>query len=256
MNKYYNPSKIDAASAKLLNEFLNGTIPDFPFQKEKLASLIDHTLLRPEATDDEVIKICKEAMEYSFATVCINPSLVLLCTEILKGSAVKVCTVIGFPLGANTTEVKCYEAEQAMKNGAMEIDMVINIGKLKLKDYQYVYKDIIQVVQIAKAYKGLSKVIIETALLTDGEKVRACILAKDAGADFVKTSTGFSKSGAAASDIALMRFVVGSEMGVKASGGIRTFEDAQRMIESGANRLGTSAGVQIIKGIRNEKNGF
>jgi deoxyribose-phosphate aldolase len=256
MNKNYNSSGIDVRSAKLLNEFLNGTIPDFPFQKETLASFIDHTLLRPEATDDEVIKICKEAMDYSFASVCINPSFVMLCTEILKGSAVKVCTVIGFPLGANTAEVKCYEAEQAMKNGAMEIDMVINIGKLKLKDYQYVYKDINQVIQIAKTNKGISKVIIETALLNDEEKVRACIIAKDAGADFVKTSTGFSKSGAAASDIALMRFVVGSAMGVKASGGIRTFEDAQRMIENGANRLGTSAGVQIIKGIRTDKNGY
>ena len=256
MNKIFNPAKIDITSAKLLNKFLNGIVPDYPFQKEKLASMIDHTLLKPEATEDEVIKVCKEAMEYSFASVCVNPSFIVLCDSMLKASSVKVCTVTGFPLGANTTEVKSYEAEQAMKSGAMEIDMVINIGKLKLKDYRYVYNDIIQVVLIAKENKGLSKIIIETALLSDEEKVRACIIAKDAGADFVKTSTGFSKSGAAASDVALMRYVVGKDMGVKASGGIRTFEDAQRMIESGANRLGTSAGVQIIKGIKNEKTGY
>jgi len=256
MNKIFNSSGIDKTSAKLLNEFLNGTVPDYPFQKEKLASLIDHTLLKPEATEDEVIKLCKEAKEYSFFSVCVNPSFVSLCIKMLSGSKVRTCTVIGFPLGANTTEVKCFEAGQAIKNGAEEIDMVTNIGKLKSKDYNYIYNDIIRVVQIAKANKGLSKVIIETALLTDEEKVKACLIAKDAGADFVKTSTGFSKSGAAPSDVALMRYVVGKEMGVKASGGIRTFEDAQRMIENGANRLGTSAGVQIIKGIGKENNGY
>lgn len=256
MNKIFNPDKIDITSAKLLNDFLNGIIPDYPFHKEKLASMIDHTLLKPEAADDDIIKVCKEAKEFSFASVCVNPSFVVLCDSMLKDSSVKVCTVIGFPLGANTTEVKSYEAEQAIKSGAMEIDMVINIGKLKLKDYQYVYKDIKQVIKIAKENKGLCKVIIETALLTDEEKVRACLIAKDAGADFVKTSTGFSKSGAAASDVALMRYVVGKDIGVKASGGIRTFEDAQRMVESGANRLGTSAGVQMIKGIINEKTGY
>jgi deoxyribose-phosphate aldolase len=249
MNKNFNLSGIDLISAKLLNDFLNGTVSDYPFKKEKLASLIDHTLLKPEATEDEVIKICYEAKEYSFVSVCVNPSLVLPCVKILDGSSVKVCTVIGFPLGANTVEVKSFEAEQAMRNGAGEIDMVINIGKLKSKDYNYVFYDINQVVQIAKSNNGLCKVIIENALLTDEEKVKACILAKEGGADFVKTSTGFSKSGAQTSDVALMRYVVGKEMGVKASGGIRTFEDAQRMIENGASRLGTSAGVQIIKGI-------
>jgi deoxyribose-phosphate aldolase len=256
MNTQFNPSKIESTSAKLLNDFLNSTIPDFPFQIEKLASMIDHTLLKPEATEDEVIKLCYEARTYSFASVCINPSFVSFCKKIMTGSEVKICTVIGFPFGATTTEVKKYEAEQALHNGANELDMVINIGKLKQKDYQYTFNEINQIVKTVKENNAVCKVIIETALLTDEEKVRACIIAKDAGADFVKTSTGYSKGGATASDIALMRFVVGNEIGVKASGGIRTIEDAQRMIESGSNRIGASASVQIVKGIKTEKTGY
>jgi deoxyribose-phosphate aldolase len=256
MTKHIDNKKIEIESARLLNDFLNKTAPDFPFNKEKLASMIDHTLLKPEATDNEVIKICEEAKRFSFASVCINPSFVKICKKELENSPVKVCTVIGFPLGANSTEVKKIEAMQALQDGAKEIDMVINIGKLKQKDYQYVYEDIYQVAQAAKEFNCLSKVIIETALLTEEEKIKACLIAKEAGADFVKTSTGFSKSGATPSDIALMRFVVGKEIGVKASGGIRTIEDAQMMIESGANRIGASASVQIIKEIKTEKTGY
>lgn len=213
-----------------------------------IAHLIDHTLLKPEATIDEVRKLCSEAKEYEFASVCIQPCFVSLCSELLKGTNVKVCTVIGFPLGATTTEVKRFEAEQALKNGATELDMVINVGRLKQGDYDYVFEDINQVVLIAKKYRAIVKVIIETALLTDEDKVKACLIAKKAKADFVKTSTGFSKGGATASDIALMRYVVGSAVGVKASGGVKTLEDAKKMIESGADRIGASASVRIVTG--------
>jgi deoxyribose-phosphate aldolase len=256
MNKQIDSRKIEIESARLLNDFLNKTAPDFPFREKELAFLIDHTLLKPEATDSDVIKVCDEAKKYSFASVCINPSFVRLCKKELENSTVKVCTVIGFPLGSNSTEVKKFEAVQALQNGAQEIDMVINVGKLKQKDYQYVYEDIKAVTEAAQQFNCLSKVIIETALLTDEEKVKACLIAKEAEAGFVKTSTGFSKSGATASDVALMRFVVGREIGVKASGGIRTIEDAQRMVESGANRIGASASVQIINEIKSEKTGF
>ncbi len=213
-----------------------------------IAKMIDHTLLKPEATPEEITKLCEEAKTYGFASVCVNPCYVSLCKNLLKESDVKVCTVIGFPLGATTTEVKRYEAEQALKNGAQEIDMVINIGMLKHKDYQYVFNDINQVVLAAKKYGAICKVIIETALLTDEEKVIACLISKEAKADFVKTSTGFSKGGATASDVALMKYVVGSAVGVKASGGIKTAEDARLMIKSGADRIGASASVKIVKG--------
>jgi deoxyribose-phosphate aldolase len=180
-----------------------------------VAGMIDHTLLKPEATPDEIKKLCKEAKDYSFASVCINPCYVSVCSELLRGSSVKVCTVIGFPLGSTTTEVKQYETEQAIKNGANEVDMVINVGQLKQGNYGYVEKDVEAVVSTAKRHNVLSKVIIETALLTDAEKVRASLICKKAGADFVKTSTGFSKGGATVGDVALMKYVVGSAIGVK-----------------------------------------
>jgi deoxyribose-phosphate aldolase len=210
--------------------------------------MIDHTLLKPEATPKEIKTLCEEARTYNFASVCVNPSHVSMCKDLLSGSKVKVCTVIGFPLGATTTETKRFEAEQALKNGAQEIDMVINIGMLKQGENKYVFNDINQVVLAAKKFGAVCKVIIESAILTDEEKIKACILAKEAKADFVKTSTGFSKGGATAGDVALMRYVVGSSVGVKASGGIRTTEDAKLMIASGADRIGASASVKIVGG--------
>jgi deoxyribose-phosphate aldolase len=221
-----------------------------------VARMIDHTLLKPDATPDEIIKLCEEARTYNFASVCINPCYVEMSRDLLKGSQVKVCTVIGFPLGATTTETKRAEAEQALTNGAQEIDMVINIGMLKHGNFEYVFNDINQVVLAAKKHKALCKVIIETALLTDEEKVKACLISKEAKADFVKTSTGFSKGGATAGDIALMRYVVGSTVGVKASGGIRTAEDAKLMIESGADRIGASASVKIVGGESKVSGGY
>ena len=211
-----------------------------------LASKIDHTLLKPDATPDEIKELCAEAKKFGFASVCVNPGYVSLCSSILQESAVRICTVIGFPLGSTTTEVKRFETEQAINNGATEIDMVINIGRLKQGDYSYVENDVRQVVLAAKQNKALCKVIIETALLTDEDKVKACIICKKAGADFVKTSTGFSKGGATVGDVALMKYVVGSQIGVKASGGIRSKEDAEAMIASGADRIGASASVKIV----------
>ena len=215
---------------------------------KNLARKIDHTLLKPEATTDDIKALCEEARKYDFASVCVNPGYVTLCSDLLKGTDVKVCTVIGFPLGSTTTETKKYEAEQAIMNGAEEIDMVINVGRLKQRDYEYVFHDVNQVVLVAKSHKAICKVILETALLTDEEKIKACIICKQAGADFVKTSTGFSKGGATAGDVALMKYVVGSSVGVKASGGIRSREDAERMVASGADRIGASASVKIVLG--------
>ncbi len=222
----------------------------------QIARMIDHTLLKPEATPDDVKQLCTEAKEYNFASVCINPSYVKLSADLLHDTDVKVCTVIGFPLGATTTEVKRWETEQAIQNGAQEIDMVIHIGKLKAGDYDYVFNDINQVVLAAKKHDAVCKVIIETALLTDEEKVKACLLAKEAKADFVKTSTGFSKGGATAGDVALMRFVVGSAVGVKASGGVRSEEDARKMIAAGADRIGASASVKIVTGATDNSSGY
>lgn len=214
--------------------------------KEFVASIIDHTLLKPESTPDEIKKICREAMDNKFASVCINPCYVSLASKELMNSNVNVCTVIGFPLGANTTDTKVFEAQKAVKDGANEVDMVINVGMLKAKENEYVKNDIKSVRDSVPENVKL-KVIIETCLLTDDEKVTVCKLAKEAGADFVKTSTGFSKWGAKAEDVKIMRKTVGDKMGVKASGGIHTFEDAVSMIESGATRLGTSASLKIIK---------
>jgi len=211
-----------------------------------LARMIDHTILKPDATIEEIKNLCGEARKYHFISVCVNPGFVPLCSELLKGSDVKVCTVIGFPLGATSTEAKRFEAEEAIKKGAAEIDMVISIGRLKSRDLDYVANDVRQVVLAAKKERVVSKVILETALLTDEEKIIACLICKEAGADFVKTSTGFSKGGATVGDVALMRYVVGSSVGVKASGGIKTKEDAQAMIASGADRIGASASVKIV----------
>ena len=207
--------------------------------------LIDHTVLKPDTQEEAVIKLCKEALEYNFASVCVNPTFVELCAGLLKGSEVKVCTVIGFPLGANTKEVKGFEASDAVNKGAEEIDMVINIGALKDKKYDYVYEEIKYIKECCKG--KLLKVIIETCLLTDEEKVKACELSVKAGADYVKTSTGFSTGGATVSDIALMRKTVGPDLGVKASGGVRTYEDMVNMIEAGATRIGTSSGPKLMK---------
>ncbi len=218
----------------------------------EIARMIDHTLLKPEATVDDIKKLCEEAKQFHFASVCVNPSFVKFCANELKNTDVKVCTVIGFPLGATTTETKRFEAAQAIENGAQELDMVINIGMLKSGNYDYVFNDIQQVVLEAKPNRIIVKVIIETCLLTDEEKIKACLISKDAGADFVKTSTGFSKGGATAGDVALMRYVVGGSMGVKASGGIRSREDAELMIASGADRIGASASVKIVQNLKDE----
>jgi deoxyribose-phosphate aldolase len=214
---------------------------------DKMEKYIDHTLLKPESTDMDVQKICLDAKKYNFKSVCINPGWVKYAADLLKDSEVETCTVIGFPLGANTSKVKAFEAEQAVKEGATEVDMVINIGALKSEDYSLVHDDIKAVVDAVNG-KALVKVIIEASLLNEHEKVRACEAAKRAGADFVKTSTGFSTGGATLEDVKLMRKTVGPDMGVKASGGVRSIEDAKAMIEAGATRIGTSNGVAIVEG--------
>jgi deoxyribose-phosphate aldolase len=213
----------------------------------EVARYIDHTLLKPEATREEILKVCEEGVRYGFASVCINPIWVREAACALRGSGVKTCTVIGFPLGANQPDTKAYEARRAIFDGASELDMVINIGALKSGDHDLVSRDIRGVVEVAHEVGYICKVIIETALLTDDEKVSACLIAKEAGADFVKTSTGFSKGGATAADVALMRRVVGGDMGVKASGGVRDLKQAQEMIRAGATRIGASVGVKIIQ---------
>ncbi|MGE6488382.1 deoxyribose-phosphate aldolase [Paenisporosarcina sp. NPDC076898] len=213
-----------------------------------IASMIDHTLLKPEATKEQVEKLCAEAKEYTFASVCVNPTWVKTSAELLTGTPVKVCTVIGFPLGASTPETKAFETTDAINNGAGEIDMVLNVGALKSQDLDLVKRDVEAVVNAAKG-KAIVKVILETCLLTKEEIKVASQLSKDAGADFVKTSTGFSTGGATFEDVALMREVVGPDLGVKASGGVRSLEDVQKMIEAGATRIGASSGVQIIQGL-------
>ena len=211
------------------------------------ASLIDHTLLKPEASEADIRKLCDEAVQFGFASVCVNPAWVKRAAEFLRGSDVPVCTVIGFPLGATLPDVKGYEARRAIFNGAREVDMVINIGALKSGDDCAVEEDIRSVAEAAHENGVLCKVIIETALLTDEEKVRACLAAKNAGADFVKTSTGFAKGGATVDDVALMRRTVGRDLGVKASGGVKGIEDARAMFEAGATRIGASVGVKIAQ---------
>jgi deoxyribose-phosphate aldolase len=209
-----------------------------------IAGLIDHTALKPETTKAQIEKLCSEAIEYGFASVCVNPCYVTLCSQLLKDSKVKVCTVIGFPLGATTSAVKSAEASEAIQNGAKEVDMVINVGAVKAGDFDYVRQDVAVVVQAAKG-KALVKVILETCLLTDEEKKICCRICKEAGADFVKTSTGFSTGGATVADIRLMRDIVKPDLGVKASGGIRDYETAKAMVDAGASRIGASASVAI-----------
>ncbi len=211
------------------------------------ASLIDHTLLKPEASESDIRKLCDEAAQFGFASVCVNPSWVKKAAEFLRETNVPVCTVIGFPLGATLSDVKAFEARRAIFNGAREVDMVINIGALKSGDDCTVEADIRAVAEAAHENGVLCKVIIETALLTDEEKVRACLASKNGGADFVKTSTGFAKGGATVEDVALMRRVVGSNLGVKASGGVKGIEDARAMFEAGATRIGASVGVKIAQ---------
>lgn len=212
-----------------------------------LAHMIDHTLLKPDVTRDQIAQLCYEARKHGFASVCVNPTNVQLCTQLLKGSPIPVCVVVGFPLGATPTEVKVFEAQQAIRDGAAEVDMVINVGALKSRDYELVERDIASIARACHAGNAILKVIIEAALLTDEEKVAACQLAKVAGADFVKTSTGFGPGGATLEDVALMRRVVGPTMGVKAAGGIHTYEEAQQMIAAGASRIGASASVKIVQ---------
>lgn len=214
----------------------------------RLNKYIDHTLLKADATKEQITKLCNEAKEYDFASVCVNTSYVPLCKELLKDSDVNVCCVVGFPLGAMDTVSKAFEAKTAVTNGAKEVDMVINIGKLKDKDYDYVTNDIKEVVLASKP--AIVKVIIETCLLTDEEKVEACKCAMKANAEFVKTSTGFSTNGATVEDVALMKKTVGDTCKVKAAGGIRSYEDAMKMIEAGADRLGCSAGIKIMEGAK------
>ncbi len=210
-----------------------------------LNKLIDHTILKPETVQSQVEVICEEARAYDFASVCINPTWVALTSQLLAGSDVKVCTVIGFPLGANTPEVKAFETKNAIDNGAQEIDMVINIGAAKAGDFELVERDIRAVVEAANG--TLVKVIIETCLLTDEEKVKACLASVAAGADYVKTSTGFSTGGATVEDVKLMRETVGPDIGVKASGGVRSYADMEAMVEAGATRIGTSSGVLLMQ---------
>lgn len=213
--------------------------------KIEINRMIDHTLLKPESTREQVKNLCEEALKYNFKSVCINPYWVEYASEILKGSEVGVCTVIGFPLGANTTELKAFEAREAVKNGAAEVDMVINVGLLKSEEFDAVEKDIKAVVDAADG--RIVKVILETCLLSDEEIIKACKLSMNAGADFVKTSTGFSSHGATAHHVKLMKSVVGDNLEVKASGGIRDLKTSLEMIDSGATRLGVSAGIAIVK---------
>lgn len=231
-----------------------GTGPHVTKLNGNLGSFIDHTLLKADATRHQIEKICREAREFSFASVCVNSCWVSLCTELLQDTKVIVCTVVGFPLGAMHAQAKAAETEIAFRDGAREIDMVVNVGKLKSGEYDAVHDDIAGVVRAAKT--APVKVILETCYLTDDEKIKGCILAMEAGAHFVKTSTGFGTGGATVGDVALMRRIVGPTMGVKASGGIRSSDDAKGMIEAGASRLGASASVAIVRGKEGAKSGY
>lgn len=216
--------------------------------KQQLAKMIDHTSLKPSATKDDIARLCQEGKKYGFWSVCVNPIYVSLATDVLKGTDVKVCSVVGFPFGANVPDVKALEAGRAIHDGASEIDMVSNIGALKSREYELVKRDIRKVTKRAKALRKdtIVKVIIETGLLTEDEKVLVCKLVKEAGADYVKTSTGFNSTGATIHDVKLLRSITGPKFGVKASGGIRTYHDAMELVKAGANRIGTSSGVLIV----------
>lgn len=232
--------------AEEIYEKVSSGVENTNSKSKSIASMIDHTLLKQNASVDQIKKVCEEAREYKFASVCVNPSYVPLVAHMLKGSGVKTCCVVGFPLGATSTKAKVEETKDVIENGAQEVDMVINVGAIKSGDWNYVQKDIEAVVMASKG-KALVKVIIETCLLTDEEKVKACTASKEAGADFVKTSTGFSTGGATVEDIRLMRETVGPDMGVKASGGVKDYKSAVDMINAGATRVGTSSGISIVK---------
>ena len=245
---------VDAGAARLGflagGQLRSGAISDG--SNTSLASLIDHTLLKPDATRQDIEKLCREAAEFGFATVCVNPAWVAACAALLRGTPVGVCSVVGFPLGATVADVKRFETQRVIFDGAREVDMVINIGALKSGDLRAVERDIEAVTAPCRAAGALSKVIIEAAFLTDDEKISACSLAKAAGADYVKTSTGFGPGGATVADVALMRRVVGDDMGVKAAGGVRDLEGLKAMVAAGASRVGASAGVKIVSGQRGE----
>ncbi len=219
-------------------------------QTQKIAGVIDHTILKPEATSAQIRQLCEEALHFGFASACMNPFYVPLAAELMRGSAVKVCTVAGFPLGATTTDAKVFEAQEAIQHGAQEIDMVMNVGALKSGDDEAVEEDIRRVTDACHRGKAICKVILENCLLTREEKIRACQIAMRAGADYVKTSTGFNSGGATVEDVELMRTTVGPKMGVKASGGIRSYEDVLKMVAAGATRIGTSSGVKIVEQAR------
>ena len=235
--------QVISAGAERLTSTL-GVVPT----DTSVSKYIDHTLLKAEATREQITQLCFEARKYNFATVCVNATHTRLCVNLLRGSGVGVAVVVGFPLGATTPEVKAFEAEQALREGASEIDMVINIGAIKDRNLELAARDVRAVVNAVHGMNGILKVIIETALLTDEEKQIACLISKEAGADFVKTSTGFSTAGATVEDVALMRRTVGPLLGVKAAGGVRSDEDLQKMVKAGATRIGTSAGVKIVHG--------
>jgi len=234
-------------TAKDLGEIVTTEASVTLIEPATLAAMIDHTNLKPEATEAQIVKLCEEARSNNFASVCINPVHVKLCVRELAGSNVRVCTVAGFPLGANMTAIKVSETQTAINHGAKEVDMVINIGALKAGQDFIVKREIAEVSNHCHTGRGICKVIIEACLLTDLEKERACELAKDAGADYVKTSTGFSLGGATEEDVRLMRRIVGTKLGIKAAGGIRTLADAQKMIAAGATRLGSSSSVKIMQ---------
>jgi deoxyribose-phosphate aldolase len=238
---------VDAGATRLGMHAAGGGVPT------GVAGMIDHTLLKPDASRAEIEKLCREAAEFKFATVCVNPVWVAEAARLLRGSGVGVCSVVGFPLGATTADVKNYETRRAIFDGAAEIDMVINVGALKSGDLRTVERDIEAVVEPCRQCGAISKVIIEAALLTDEEKITACTLSKAAGADFVKTSTGFGPGGATAADVELMRRVVGAEMGVKAAGGVRDLEGLKAMVAAGATRVGASAGVKIVQESKGQK---
>jgi len=238
-----NVRAVVAAGAARITSGL-GIIP----KDANVAALIDHTLLKPDASEAQIAQLCHEARKYNFASVCVNPTHVKLCTQLLSDTAVRVCTVVGFPLGATPPEVKSYETQRAINDGATEIDMVINIGAMKSKDYLQVAQDIAAVVETAHSGDAIVKVIIEAALLTDEEKAIASKLSKEAGAEFVKTSTGFASGGATVHDVALMRHAIGPKMGVKAAGGIKSYADVKKLIEAGATRVGASASIKIVAG--------
>ena len=250
------PAEIERLVAQAIaDEMMHGVrAPVLPARESRgdVAALIDHTLLKPEASESNIVALCREAVEYGFATVCVNPRWVSTCVTAVRGSAVKVCPVVGFPLGASVSDVKVVETQRAMSDGAREVDMVIDLGALKSGRLEQVARDVESVTTACRRAGVLSKVIIEAALLTDEEKIAACAIAKALGADYVKTSTGFGPGGATAADVALMRRVVGTGLGVKAAGGIRDLATVRAMIAAGATRIGTSAGVRIVQESRGE----